>query len=107
MCKECQQYFDDTRLSRVYYKDPLCLVFKGDNGEIVSISSRHETPHPKNQKWITLKGEIYAKKLFGQKIVMAYNLYDHYKVIFKPMPSNKVMQRTKGIIVKERRESDI
>jgi len=71
-------------------------VFKGDNVEIVSISSRHHTPNPKDQKWIVLKGEIYAKRLFGQDIVMCFDYQGHYKIIYKPLPNNKVMERSKN-----------
>ena len=91
MCRECDQFAYDDLIKRVYYKDDLCLVFKGDNGEVISIYGWHYTPIPKHQKWVALKGEIYAKKIFGQDFVMAYEYQDHYKVIYKPKPSNKIM----------------
>lgn len=73
------------------------MVFRGNNGEVISIYRHHYSPSPKDEKWIALKGEVAAKRIFSQNLVEARHYYDHFKVIFKPMPQARVMARRKGL----------
>lgn len=95
MCRECNQFRYEKGVSKVYYKDPICMVIKGDNGEIVSIYRNHFTPNPKDAKWVFVKGEVIAKKMFNRSFVCKIELYGHNKVIFKSKPEIRIKAKHK------------